>query len=45
MVFGNGVRNIQAAAYDGASTVVTVETIKEGKLFKGGKIRGNTIYR
>ena len=32
MVFGNGVKNIQAAAYDGARTVVTM-------VFKRDKMR------
>ena len=37
MVFGNGVKNIQAAAYNGARTVVNAaETIKGGKLFQRG---------
>ena len=35
MVFGNGVKNIQAAAYNGASTVMKLEARAEiGKNFR-----------
>ena len=36
MVFGNGVKNIQAAAYNGARTVY--------KIFKGGNISREKIF-
>ena len=36
MVFGNGIKNIQAAAYNGARMVV-VFLKKVWKLFKGGQ--------
>ena len=41
MVFKNGVKNIQAAAYNGARMVITLKPIIPNSLFYHVKIKAN----
>ena len=43
MVFGNGVKNIQAAAYNGARTVYNLKNVIARKLF-GLKVNSQNSY-